>query len=273
MKPCGRLSTHEVQRYLDNELSAAELLECERHLMECSDCRRSYEELRAVVDVIRGAQPLYDAPESCFGRARAMIADHERWKMRMTAAAAAAVIVVCVLAFLRVASSAAGEFNAFAVDSHLRYARGAMPLDVASSDPEYVSRWLRRRLPFRLQLPNYPENTHGRKRYRLTGARLLQYRDSDVAFLAYEMEGKPISLLMASDPVAAPSGGTVYQSGALNFHFSERRGFRVIAWTDRGIHYSLVSALGAKGAESCMICHGRAGDRRVIEELKPGPRS
>jgi hypothetical protein len=84
------------------------------------------------------------------------------------------------------------------------------------------------------------------------------------------MDRTPITLLMTSDPVAAPSGGVVYRSGALTFHFTDRKGLKLIAWTDRGIHYSLVSELGARGAESCIICHGRDDDRRVIEELRPG---
>jgi len=189
------------------------------------------------------------------------------------AAGTAGLAAACLLGILLIPSPSASEFNEFAAGSHLRYAKGAMPLDVASSEPEVVSRWLSTRLPFHLQLPNYPEGRGEPKRYRLVGARLLQYRNRDVAFLAYEMDHRPISLLMTSDPVATPSNGTVYRSGALAFHFSDRKGLKLIAWTDRGLHYSLVSELGANGAESCMICHGGEGQRRVIEELKPGHRS
>jgi anti-sigma factor RsiW len=272
MTPCSRLGTHDIQRYLDNELPPAELLEYERHLLECADCRRHYEDLRAVVDVVRGGQPLYDVPERSLRNARAVVARHERRNSRVSGAVAAAITVVCAVGFLLVSPSTAGEFSAFAVDSHLRYSKHSMPLDVASSDPEFVSRWLQSRLPFHLQLPNYASGTAEDKRYQLVGARLLQYRNSDVALLVYEMENKPISLLMTSDPVAAPSNGSVYRSGSLSFHFSDIKGLKVIAWSDRGIYYSLVSELGARGAESCMICHGSAGERRVIEELKPGSR-
>jgi anti-sigma factor RsiW len=191
-------------------------------------------------------------------------------KSRFAAAAAVAAAVVCFLGLLLVSPSSAREFRAFAVDSHLRYVKGSMPLDITSADPETVSRWLGGRLPFHLQWPDYPLDGGKAKRYRLTGARLLQYANSDVAFLAYEMDRTPITLLMTSDPVAAPSGGVVYRSGALTFHFTDRKGLKLIAWTDRGIHYSLVSELGARGAESCIICHGRDDDRRVIEELRPG---
>ncbi len=48
---------------------------------------------------------------------------------------------------------------------HTPYARGAFPLDVASSQPQVVSNWLEPRVPFHLTLPNYPEG--GPKRYAL----------------------------------------------------------------------------------------------------------
>jgi anti-sigma factor RsiW len=270
MSACDRVQQQDLHLYLDNELSPAELLEVEKHLMECAACRAAYETLRSVVDVVRGAQPLYEAPAASFKKAQRIVERRQRARSRYAAAAAAAAAVVCFLALLLVSPSSAGEFREFAVDSHLRYARGAMPLDISSTDPDRVSRWLGARLPFRLQLPDYPLDGGTAKRYQLTGARLLQYANRDVAFLAYEMEHKPISLLMTSDPVAAPSGGTVYRSGALTFHFTDRKGLKLIAWTDRGIHYSLVSELGARGAESCIICHGRDDDRRVIEELRLG---
>jgi anti-sigma factor RsiW len=270
MRRCTRLGTHELQKYLDNELAPPEMLECERHLIECGECRRVYEDVRAVVDAVRGVQPLYEVPASSRRRAQAVVARHERSRIRISGAVAAAFTLVSSVGFLLVSPSAAGEFCAFAVDSHLRYTRRAMPLDVASSDPRFVSSWLGSRLPFPLELPNYPSETPEGKRYHLVGARLLQYRNADVALLVYEMDRKPISLLMTSDPVAAPSGGTMYRSGSLAFHFSDHKGLKVIAWTDRGTHYSLVSELGARGAESCMICHGSAAERRVIEQLQPG---
>jgi anti-sigma factor RsiW len=267
MNHCRRLQERDVHLYVDNELSAAEVLEFERHLLDCSECCARFQQLRAVVDVVRGAQPLYEVPEHSRQGARAAVARCEQPRRRLAAAAAcAAMLAVLGLLWL---FGAAAEFTAFAADSHHRYASGMMPLDVASSDPEIVTRWLASRLPFHLQLPNYPEGG-GEKRYHLVGARLLQYRNRNVAFLAYEMDRKPISLLMTSDAVAAPSGGALYRSGALKFHFSERDSLNLIAWTDRGVHYSLVSALGARGAESCIICHGGAGERRVIDALRPG---
>lgn len=267
MSSCAE-TRQKIHLYVDDELPAAEILELEKHLVECPTCSAEYQDVRAVVDTVRGAKPLYDVPESSLAAARAILsADRAapRWNWR-----AAAILVAAglgALAMFWLWPDRGPQFAAFAADTHLRYARGAMPLDVASGNPDVVSRWLRARLPFHVDLPDYPVEPGERKRYRLVGARLLQYVDDDVGYLAYEMDGKPISLLLASTARAAPSGGDVYRSGSLAFHFTYHKGLKVISWTDSGVHYALVSDGTARGAESCVICHGSAAERRVIEQI------
>lgn len=107
----------------------------------------------------------------------------------------------------------------------------------------------------------------GQKPYRLVGARLLDYSNQAAVFLAYRMQGRPISLLLSSAPQAAPAGGERRRSRQLMFHFSRRQGLEVIWWSDRGVHYALVSEVA--GAQSCVICHGSAAERAVIEGLRP----
>lgn len=262
-----------IHLYVDAELEPAETLELERHLVECSECSTEYQQLRAVVDAVRGAKPLYEAGERSFEKAQEIVARYQspaRGAWLRIAAAVLAAAGLSALVLLWFSPWRSRQFAEFAADAHLRYARGAMPLDVVSKDPDSVSRWLRARLPFHFELPNYPVEPGQEKRYRLAGARLLQYMNDDAGYLAYEMNGRPISLLLASIPEAAPSGGEVYRSGRLAFHFTYHKGLKVISWTDNGLHYALVSDISARGAESCVICHDRAADRRVIEGLHPG---
>ncbi len=257
--------------YVDNELAPPEVLELEAHLVDCPTCDSEYQKVRAVVDTVRGASPLYEAPESSRRRAEQLVARSERPRRGRyrAAAAVAAVAGLAAVTLLTLRRSSSGEFAAYAADTHLRFARGAMPLDIASSEPAVVSAWLKTRLPFHLELPDYPAGPGERKRYELVGARLLQYANEDVGYLAYQMDGKPISLLMAATAEAAPSGGELFRSGALTFHFASRKGLKLISWTDRGIHYCLVSELEAGAAESCVVCHGAAAERRKFEGLKP----
>jgi anti-sigma factor RsiW len=254
-----------IALYVDREVTGAEALEFEAHLTDCAGCRREYDCLRETVDAVRGASPLYELPERSYAAIEGMVVDWERrqrYRRWVPVVVAAAVLIAVVTGWV---SAGRSGYEQFAAQAHRSYARGVFPLDVASSQPQIVSNWLEPRVPFHLTLPNYPEG--GPKRYALSGARLMQYRGEDVAYLAYEMDRKPISLLISSSPRIMPSGGESYQSGGLTFYFSSERRLRIITWKDKGLTYAQVSDLDVKGAESCAICHGAEGDRRKFEGL------
>lgn len=259
-----------IHAYLDHELPASEMLEFESHLMDCPSCRAAFENVRPVVDVVRGAKPVYEVPDSSLVAARALVAGHARRQAWLQTVVLLLIGLGLGFSFwLGLRPERSDRFSRFAAESHLRYAKGQIPLDVLSSDPEAVSHWLQARLPFAVHLPDYPVGPGQQKKYELVGARLLQYENEDVLYLAYRLEGKPISLLMTAAPQLSAGGGAMYRSGRLDFHFSDSKGLGLISWTDRGLHYSLVSELGARRAESCVICHPKSSDRRVIEELVP----
>lgn len=255
-----------IALYVDREVTGAEALDFEAHLTECVDCRRVYDDLRGAVDAVRGARPLYEAPEGSYASVLKTVSEWERRQGRRRwapFAVAAAVLAAMALGVWISAGNAA--YESFAAQAHWNYARGAFPLDIRSSEPQAVSHWLEPRVPFHLTLPNYPEG--GSKRYALSGARLMQYRGEDIAYVAYEMDRKPISLLIASSSRILPSGGESYRSGGLIFYFSSQQGLRIISWKDKGLTYAQVSDLDVKGAESCAICHGAEGERRKFEDL------
>jgi anti-sigma factor RsiW len=255
-----------IPLYIDNELARGEAEGLERHLAACTRCNEMFETLREVSDNIRAARPVYaDSPES-EARVRELIGRKRRWvavqRWRAVAAIAAAFLVAMLLRPAR-----ADRFSEFAAGSHVRYANGAAPLDVASSEPGAVSRWLAPRLPFHFKLPDYVNEPDSTKKYSLEGARLLQYGDADVAYLAYRMNRRPISLLVASASSVRPMGGQTFRTGGIDFHFSSERGLRLITWRDRELSYALVSDLDVTGAESCVICHGTSAERKKIGTL------
>jgi anti-sigma factor RsiW len=261
----------QIALYVDRELNGVEALEFEAHLTECAECRRAYDSLRGTVDAVRGANPLYEVPEGSYAAVKGMVTSWERSQGRtqkrwMLSAIAAALVAMAVVAGVLWISATRAGYVSFAARAHRDFERGAFPLDVASSKPRVVSDWLEPRVPFHLTLPNYPEG--GVKRYGLEGARLMQYRGEDVAYLAYRMDGKPISLLISSSSRIVLSGGESFQSGGLTFYFSSEQGLRIITWKDKGLNYAQVSDLDVKGAESCVICHGGEEERRKFEGLR-----
>jgi len=269
MMKCSEIGPR-IALYVDREVTGAEALKFEAHLTECAACRQVYDDLRGTVDAVRAASPFYEAPGGLYVAVEKIVADweqrrrHRRWWLVAAPAVAAAVLTAAIAAWL---SPGRLGYEQFAAQAHRSYARGAFPLDVASGQPQVISNWLAPRVPFHLTLPNYPEN--GPKPYTLAGARLMQYRGEDVAYLAYEMNHKPISLLISSSSGIEPSGDESYQSGGLTFYFSSAQGLRIITWKDKGLAFAQVSDLDVKGAESCVICHGAQGERRKFERLGP----
>lgn len=262
----------QLHAYVDTELASSDALLVEAHLMECDACRSEFGALLAGVETVRGTQGVYEAPETSRQRVLDLMKRHQRrtslWRWSI-AAGVAALVLIAFGTFLPGRAARSVGLGEFAVESHLRYAKGTLPLDVKSEEPQVLAAWLSARLPFRLQLPNYPEPAGQTKKYVLEGTRLLQLNNEDVAYLAYQMKGRPISLLMTASPGMAPSGGEIYRSGGLAFHSTVYKGLRVITWTDKGLHYALVSEMATGGAESCMVCHGSEGDHIKVAPLRP----
>ena len=77
----------------------------------------------------------------------------------------------------------------------------------------------------------------------------MQHEGEDVAYLAYTMNERPVSLLVTASERIVPNGQEVYRSGNLLFHFSAHKGLKLITWRDRNLVYALVRlhALAEKG--------------------------
>jgi hypothetical protein len=118
-------------------------------------------------------------------------------------------------------------------------------------------------------LPRYPDQAGGSRNYTLVGARLLPFEDRNLAFVAYRMREKPVSLLVAAASAVGRMSGRVQRSGALDFYFLSRDGLQIIAWSDRGVSYALVSDVQGSAAASCVVCHGTDAERLKFEQLIP----
>ncbi len=267
-----------VTAYVDGELTGEERAAFEAHVGECEACARSLADERGVVAAVGGSLPLYEVPpafRSSVGELVARPTRRPRGLWPAVAAALAAALVGMVLWLPRPANEmprAASAFASLTADTHLRYSRGQLPLEVASDSPETVSQWFEGRVSFHLELPEYPVGPGEEKFYRLEGGRLVSFRDDYAAYVAYRMEGEPISLLVTSASRVRPEGASTVASGNLVFHLESVAGLKVITWTDKGLTYALASDVAVGGARSCLVCHGSREERRKIEGF-PGPKA
>lgn len=285
--------------YLDDELSGSDLSAFESHLQVCDSCsemiaseRRFIESIReakplraappalreAVEQILNRAAPPYAAPPELRRRVRKSLASPFRLSSRRRLIAVAAMFVFVVgLASVwyatsfrqRLLAKLPSDFAMMAVDTHLRHLRGQLPFEIATDSPDEISLWFSGKVSFKLQLPNYQEASGQEKLYRLEGARLVGFKNDYAAYVAYQMQKRPISLVVTSERVAVPSGGEEIVSKGLTFHYDSIDGLKVITWSDRGLTYALVSDLEERGQQSCMVCHAGTKDRDFVESLKP----
>jgi len=269
-----------VSAYLDGELVGEDLIAFEAHVAACEGCRRAVEEERALIAAVRSSLPLRGAPESLRQRVEGLLNGRRKGARRAWAAALAGGVLLAVVGSLigwgrreRLGARPASEFADVAADTHLRYARGQLPLEVATDRPELLSRWFSGRVPFHLALPDYPVGPGEQKFYHLEGGRLVSFKGDYAAYVAYRMDGQPVSLLVTSAETTQPRGGEVVRSGALAFHFESAAGLKIITWTDNGLTYALASDVTMSGARSCLVCHGSPEGRRRLPEFPGRPRT
>jgi len=300
LKTCDNVSS-QLALYLDDELDVVETKELEAHLRGCDSCRAVADHERRFLTAVRRSRPLYDVP----GQLRARIADligsydleplnapaarnrierplaiGSRWPprpqllVRLTVIAASIfmALLIGLVALNRYTGRShpnTSDFALAAAETHLRYVRGQLPLEIASNAPNEISQWFAGKVPFFVQLPNYQETSGQEKLYELEGGRLVGYKDDYAAYVAYRMRNSPIGLVITSDKAATPSGGEQIISKEITFHYNSISGLKVITWSDRGLTYALVSALDERGQQSCIVCHQGAKDRDFIDSLKP----
>lgn len=278
--------------YLDNELQGDDRAAVEAHLSGCESCAAIFARELNFLNAVRESGPLQVASPALRAKVEAILnagqtlpaegrvaVKASRTGSRLSwVVAAAAVLLVLLLPVLvwrvmnQTEATPNGQPSSFALmaaETHLRRARGQLPLEVETASPQNISRWFSNKVEFSVKLPNYQESSGQEKLYTLEGARLVGFQRDYAAYVAYRMKDRPISLVITSHSSATPSGGEEITARGLKFHYNAIDGLKVITWSDRGLTYALVSDLEERGQQSCIVCHAGTKDRDFIEPLKP----
>jgi anti-sigma factor RsiW len=105
--------------------------------------------------------------------------------------------------------------------------------------------------------------------FRLEGARLVQVAGKTAAYIAYQMQTGPVSLMVTPDSVAVASGGVEVNFKKVRFHYGMVDGYKVVTWSLHGLTYALVSQEGNSTQRSCMVCHSAMRDRDLTRTPSP----
>ena len=286
MAACERFGLP-VMLYLDGELDTGERRLAELHLRTCAACRYAFRRERLFREGIRRRRPLHAAPDLLRTRIAAMldtgpaVAAHAASAVPVPPARAAnrlhrvavLVLVAGIVAFLGIRevpdavlpAVEAASFPIMAVDVHQRHQRGQLPLELETGAARDVSEWFAGKVPFVVTLPDHQDTSGQGNRFEIRGARLVGFGGGYAAYVAYEMDRHPISLVITSTSVAKPAGGQTVSSKGITFHFENIDGLEVVTWSHRSLTYALVSNLTEPGPKSCVVCHQGAEDRDIID--------
>ncbi len=280
MKGCGDNSSA-IQLYLDKELSGRELEEFLTHLEGCVACQAELEEEKELAGLLHRTRPLYTAPDALRAavmrrmEAASSSASNAPPRLRRRvlnlltqpsgggilqhwpALLAAVVLIVAGLlpvpGVLRRAN--ANSYIEAAVAAHRGSLDGSLPLEIKTESPRVVTAWFSGKVPFNFRLPSAADEPGHEQLYRLTGGRLVNYKDGYAALVSYQMQRQTISLLVSSSKSAVSAGGEEVRSGGITFHYSKHASFAVVTWSNHGLTYALVSSLPDSGRQSCLVCH------------------
>jgi len=286
--------------YLDDELRADERRAFEEHLGRCQRCRDAVTAEHRFLEGVRNAGPLYEAPVDLRRRieeiaSRGGLRDVVRAGMtpppqalppaslfarlsrgeRVASVSAVGILIALLgICYLRGTDTRLGrvpsEFARLAVNIHQQHLGGGLDLEISSTSPQDVSDWFSGQVNFSVKLPNYQEASGQDQLYQIEGGRVVTFKNDRAAYVSYQMDKQPISLLVTSDSVAAPSGGEEVVSKGITFHYDAIDGLKVITWSDRGLTYALVSNLKERGQQSCLVCHQGTRDKDFLEGFNVG---
>jgi anti-sigma factor RsiW len=224
---CQTLDT-ELTPYLDGELVEEARVAVEGHLSSCPICAKRVEVERHNLAVVRlAAQQGPRAPqalrESVFAAVRADAASARRRRMLKASSMAAGVAFAVLFANHQYRVH---QFRLYEQDAALRHSR-QFPLEMRQPGPEQIEAWFGGKLDHRVNVPRFPHAT-------AAGARLLQVRDKQAAYIRYDSP-RPMGLFVFGDDHDVEVGSEPMVGSSL--------GYNVVSWREGDVVYQLVTDL------------------------------
>lgn len=258
--------------YLDGELNARDAIEIQSHLEGCPDCTAVYRNEKLYLDALKDLLPRAHAPiglEFKVKQALDKVTERKQssswFRWALVPSLAVAVIVLATSVFL-VRQPSVPEFVDAAVATHERYAAHELSLEVNSSDPLRVSKWLQEQTGFSVSLAQGPV-----KNLKLMGGRLVQVHGKKAVLLAYDVGGRPLSLVMTAAEGVKLFGAQEMTDKDVRFYQSSYHGLQTLSWTLEGMAYVFVSDSQEVNKQACQICHSTVRQLQVPvgRQVKP----
>lgn len=217
--------------YLDNELDPAATADMAAHLNDCAECRRRYEQTKALSEGVKRHAAYYAAPDllvrSVFSP---QTAAPPRWEATLRgwlAPAFSAAALAMALVLYIATPSGEQPWMEEAVSSHVRSLMAGHLNDVVSSDRHTVKPWFSGKLDFAPPVYDFAEQG-----YPLLGGRLDYLQHQTAAALSYGRAKHVINLfIVPTRDAEKPLAGAAL------------RGYNVVTWQQNHMRFIAVSDL------------------------------
>jgi len=247
-----------INLYLDGELAGDELEQFKQHIKECAECAKILKQQRDFVDSIRILKEEINIDFNDFKTE--LVKQIEKFKPKKSKIFIQLSLVFAIAIFLIGALLAIYFYSQridladIAIKNHIRQINGQLPLEIETSSEAEISNWFDKKLKFNFRLPRYPDPSN--QPYRIKGARLVALNNDYAALVSYEMDGRPMTLLVAPSKSASPHGKRKVNFKDINFYLDTRDGFNILSWTDKGLTYALVFDFeNFDWKKPCIVCH------------------
>jgi len=230
--------TDKLDAYLDGELPDAEARALGDHLRGCSGC--AAESLSRVQQkrAVHVAGQRF-TPDPAFRlRIQKNIAARQpsRWTwLRFPILATAAVLLIAGAVSLNLNSRRRGEQQLMSelADLHVATLASSNPVDVVSTDRHTVKPWFAGKIPFTFNLPELQDSP-----FVLLGAKVSYLNQSPGAELIFRVRQHQISVFIFQERAL----GNMRADNAVQSALS----FSVRSWSHNGLHYFVISDVGAQ---------------------------
>lgn len=238
-----------VHAYIDAELEPQQLLELDAHLSNCVECQQLVEFERWFKGELQDTIGRFSAPEGLSTQIRASLDRAERLQTlqsilpRVGVAAAIALGVIAALLLPSFLSSTVDDEPASAgqhqvVDFVAKQHARSLPLEVSGPDANNVASWFRGKVDFAVQPPLFNS-----EQVKLVGGRLSNVGTQQAAYLFYEHNGRPLTVVVYDGQTHTPVGGIPHQAGNRAVYVGQSRGYNVAMWNQGGVSYAVSSEL------------------------------
>jgi len=264
-----------IYPYLDGELDYVENVLVEEHVFKCQACCDYLNEQKRFLTVLQSAPLKKEAPvvlqnmvirslkkqkKNCC----VILPSFSSFSTRVTAAITFGLVTILFLIISHFnGKQKIPPFINTSIAQHQNFLEGKSPLELRSNNPKLISNWLKQRVSFSPELPEFDDIN-----VILQGSSILNVEGRLVGLISYRVHDIPVSLLMVKrSPETAVENSSHTYVGSRRISFSQSQGYNAVSWSVKSTNFALVSTLPHKGKEGCIVCHADGSGLKDLSDF------